>query len=117
MKILRDGNKEFRQLKSAKTGESYSRSAVLSFQLGSQELFISHEILEPGKASSVAHRHSDCEESVFVLKGELLAREGAREECLAAGDCCVFQPDTREKHQIHNRSSQVAEFLLIRKNS
>ncbi len=112
MKVQRSAERRFRQLRSGKTGEQYSLSAVLSEATGS--LFVHQEILEPGRRSSAPHRHSQGEEMVYMLKGEAIAVEANEEILLKAGDTACFDPSLEQLHWIENRSPEPAEFLVIR---
>ncbi|WP_374034960.1 cupin domain-containing protein [Bdellovibrio bacteriovorus] len=114
MEINRLANRSFRQLMSSKTGEEFSLSSVISGALGVQGLFISHEILGPGKSSSAPHFHNATDEVVFVTKGCVVAKEGSEELTLLVGDSACFKAQSGLPHFISNQSSEVAEFVLIR---
>jgi uncharacterized cupin superfamily protein len=81
------------ELRSARTDEPYSRSAVVSDQLGLATIFAHHDILAPGRRASGAHTHSHSEELVVVLLGNPTAYLGEERKELKAGDVVAFTPD------------------------
>jgi uncharacterized cupin superfamily protein len=115
MKRLRRGDFEHEPLRSSRTGEEFSSSAVLSKALGSAELFIHHEILASGKRASSPHRHSDGEEFVYVLKGRPVVVEGAEAGELSPGDCVLFEAGSAALHYLENRTTEEVEMLVVRK--
>lgn len=69
--------------------------------------------LQPGAWSSQRHWHSQAEEFVYVLEGEVtLVTEGG-EEILHAGDCAAFLPGDPDGHHLQNRSGAAARVLEI----
>jgi len=69
--------------------------------------------LPPGAWSSQRHWHSDEDEFVFVLEGEVVLVTDAGEERLAAGDCAGFKAGLMDGHHLQNRSSRDAVVLEI----
>jgi uncharacterized cupin superfamily protein len=69
--------------------------------------------LAPGAWSSQRHWHSEAEELVYVLAGEitLVSDDGA--EVLRAGDCAAFLPGDPDGHHLQNRSGDEALVLEI----
>jgi uncharacterized cupin superfamily protein len=67
MKVLERQNFSHRQLVCQRSGEEFSRSAILSAETGAKDLFIHHEILLPGKRCSSPHFHSKTDEFVYGL--------------------------------------------------
>ena len=63
--------------------------------------------------SSQRHWHSDEDEFVYVLTGELTLLEDEGEILLRAGDCAVFPKGTANGHHLQNRSSSVAVYLEV----
>ncbi len=114
MEVNRLSDRSFRQLKSSKTGEEFSLSAVISGALGVKGLFLSHEILESGKSSSAPHFHEGTDEVIFVTKGRVVAKEGSEELILEVGDSACFKAQSGLPHVIRNESKEAAEFILIR---
>jgi uncharacterized cupin superfamily protein len=98
---------------SSKNKEPYSKSAVLSELFGFQDLFVHHEILEPGKRASAPHRHTLREEMVFVLEGNPTAQVGDQTLQLKPGDFIGFPPSFEALHFIENRTGKECRFLVI----
>ena len=69
--------------------------------------------LPPGGWSSQRHWHSDEDEFVYVLEGELTLVEDNGETLLGAGDCAAFPKGTGNGHHLQNRSSTVALYLEV----
>src|SRR5579885_2468584 len=67
--------------------------------------------LPPGAWSSHRHWHSEQDEFVYVLAGEVVLVTDAGEEILKAGDCAGFKAGERDGHHLQNRSG--AEALLL----
>ena len=117
MKILPKKQFSHIQLASQKTGEQYSLSGVVSSLLGSKQLFIHHDILEPGRKSSGPHRHTTIEEVVFVAKGTVTVVEGAKEELATEGTLVYFDPNDKVMHFLVNRGEQNTETITFSVNS
>lgn len=69
--------------------------------------------LPPGAWSSQRHWHSDEDEFVWVLSGELVLIEDEDETILRAGDCAAFPKGSGNGHHLVNRSNAVAFCLEI----
>ena len=69
--------------------------------------------LPPGAWSSQRHWHSDEDEFVYVLEGELILVEDDGETVLRAGDCAAFPKATGNGHHMINRSSATAVYLEV----
>ena len=69
--------------------------------------------LPPGGWSSQRHWHSDEDEFVYVLEGELTLVEDGGETLLCAGDCAAFPKGTGNGHHLQNRSSVLAVYLEV----
>lgn len=69
--------------------------------------------LPPGSGSSQRHWHSEEDEFVWVVSGEVTLVENDGETLLRAGDCAAFPKGARNGHQLINRSSQTALCLEI----
>src|SRR4051812_21227998 len=80
------------ELRSGRTGEAYSLSAVLTEDLGFKDIFVHHEIIPPGRRASGTHFHSRREELVFVLEGRVTAWCDGQELALEPGDFLGFPP-------------------------
>ena len=101
------------ELLSAKSGESFSRSAVLTDLLRFKDIFVHHEILAPGKRASSPHRHSHQEEMIFVLQGNPTAHIGEKSIALSVGDFIGFTPSANDLHFVENTTLSEARFLVI----
>jgi uncharacterized cupin superfamily protein len=69
--------------------------------------------LDPGAWSSQRHWHSEAEEFVYVLEGEVVLVTERGEEILHAGDCAGFHPGAPDGHHLQNRSAAPARVLEI----
>src|SRR5436190_22989140 len=69
--------------------------------------------LPPGGWSSQRHWHSDEDEFVYVLEGELTLVEDHAETLLHAGVCAAFPKGTGSGHHLQNRSSAMAVYLEV----
>jgi len=64
--------------------------------------------LAPGAWSSQRHWHSQAEEFVYVVEGEVVLVTEGCEEILRAGDCAAFLPGDPDGHHLQNRSGALA---------
>jgi uncharacterized cupin superfamily protein len=69
--------------------------------------------LPPGGWSSQRHWHSDEDEFVYVLEGELTLIEDDGQTLLRAGDCAAFPKGTGNGHHMINRSGAMAVYLEV----
>jgi uncharacterized cupin superfamily protein len=69
--------------------------------------------LPPRSWSSLRHWHSQEDEFVYVLKGEVTLKEDGGETVLRAGDCATFPKGTGNGHHLINQSSEAAVFLEV----
>ena len=69
--------------------------------------------LPPGGWSSQRHWHSDEDEFVYLLEGELKLVEDTGETLLRAGDCAAFPKGTGNGHHLINDSSVMAVYLEV----
>ncbi len=69
--------------------------------------------IDPGKESSMRHWHTHEDEFVYVVAGTLVLRTDAGEAQLQAGMCAGFAAGARDGHQLLNRSSSPATFLVV----
>jgi len=69
--------------------------------------------LPPGAWSSQRHWHTNEDEFVYVLAGEVVLVSNAGEEILRPGDCAGFKANDGDGHCLQNRSGTVAEILEI----
>lgn len=69
--------------------------------------------LAPGAWSSQRHWHSDEDELVFIVSGEVVLVTDEGEQPLRAGDCATFAKGVANGHHLINRSSEVAVCLEV----
>ena len=69
--------------------------------------------LPPGNWSSQRHWHSDEDEFVYVIEGELVLIEDGGETLLHAGDCAAFPKGSGDGHHMINRSNVTAIYLEV----
>jgi uncharacterized cupin superfamily protein len=69
--------------------------------------------LPPGNWSSQRHWHTEEDEFVYVLEGELVLIEDGGETLLKAGDCAAFPKNSGNGHHMINRSTTMAVYLEI----
>jgi uncharacterized cupin superfamily protein len=69
--------------------------------------------LAPGAWSSQRHWHTQAEEFVYVLEGEVVLVTEGSEEILRAGECAAFLPGDTDGHHLQNRSGVAARVLEI----
>lgn len=90
---------------------AYALSATL---FNTKQLFVSSELVGPGKRASAPHTHQKIDEIALVVKGELYAHEGEQVSKLEQGDFVYFRAGSAKKHFLENKSDSNAEFLVIR---
>lgn len=69
--------------------------------------------LAPGVWSSQRHWHTDEDEFVFVVAGEVVLVTNGGEEILRAGDCAGFKANDPDGHHLQNRSQRDAIVLEV----
>ena len=69
--------------------------------------------LPPGQWSSQRHWHSQEDEFVWVVEGEVVLVTDAGEEVLRPGDCAGFPAGEANGHHIQNRSDRDALLLEV----
>ena len=80
---------------------------------GLQDFGVNLMTLPPGGWSSQRHWHSDEDEFVYVLEGELTLVEDDGETPLKAGECAAFPKGSGNGHHLQNRSSAIAVYLEV----
>ena len=85
----------------------------LAVAAGLKQIGINLLELDPGAWSSQRHWHSQAEEFVYVLEGEVVLVTERGEETLRAGDCAGFLPGDVDGHHLQNRSGNHARVLEI----
>ena len=106
---------EHRQLELKDTQQKLSMSAVLSELCDFKDIFIVHEILEPGRQDSRLHQHSHKEELILVLEGSPTIFIDEQRLMLNPGDFVGLRPETG-KHYLKNLSEKPAKYLKICSN-
>ncbi|MBV9828549.1 MAG: cupin domain-containing protein [Alphaproteobacteria bacterium] len=69
--------------------------------------------LPPGAWSSQRHWHTEQDEFIFVVSGEVTLVSDAGDEILRAGDSAGFKAGDRNGHCLQNRSSAEAAVLEV----
>lgn len=69
--------------------------------------------LAPGSWSAQRHWHSEEDEFVFVLSGELVLITDSGEQVMRAGDCAAFPANDANGHHLVNRSDSEAVCLEV----
>lgn len=69
--------------------------------------------LPPGSWSSQRHWHSEEDEFVYILAGEVVLVTDEGEEVLRAGDCAGFKAGRADGHHLQNRSGADALVLEV----
>jgi uncharacterized cupin superfamily protein len=107
---------EHRDLRSERTGEKYSLSAILTDDLGLKDMFVHHEIIPPGRRASGTHFHHRREEMVFVIEGKVTAWCNGEDVILEPGDLMGFPPGKEHAHHLKNEADISARVLVIASN-
>ena len=69
--------------------------------------------LPPGGWSSQRHWHSDEDEFVYLLEGEVTLVEDGGETLMRSGNCAAFPKGTGNGHHLITRSSATAVYLEV----
>lgn len=85
----------------------------LARHAGVTKVGVNLTVIGPGAWSSQRHWHSQEDEMVWVLEGELTLVTDAGEETLRAGDCAAFRCGDPNGHKLVNNSGQPARILEI----
>ncbi len=70
-------------------------------------------VLQPGTRSSIKHWHSDEDELVYVLEGEVTVLEGTTESTLHPGDAATFKAGQPVGHSLWNKSAEPTKVLVV----
>jgi len=104
-----------RELTSTASGERFSLSAVISAIYNFKDLFVTHDIILPGRKSSSPHCHSQKEEMIVVLAGNPTLFLGNQRQQLKAGDFIGLEP-CKQMHYLQNHTSDEVQILTISSN-
>lgn len=69
--------------------------------------------LEPGTWSSQRHWHTDEDEFVYVVEGEVVLVDDAGEHVLHAGESAGFPAGVPDGHCLQNRGNAVVTLLVV----
>jgi uncharacterized cupin superfamily protein len=80
---------------------------------GLTKIGVSLVTILPGKESSLRHHHTQEDELIYVLEGELVLHTDAGEEPLSAGMVAGFRAGDGNGHHMYNRSDENAVYIVI----
>jgi uncharacterized cupin superfamily protein len=80
---------------------------------GLDQFGVNLTMLPPGAASALRHWHEQEDEFVFVVEGELMLVENEGETLLKAGEAAGFKANSKNGHQLVNRSDHPALYLEV----
>jgi uncharacterized cupin superfamily protein len=69
--------------------------------------------LEPGSCSALRHWHSNQDEFIYILSGEVTLVTNAGEQILHSGMAAGFPAGEADGHHLINRSNAVVEYLEV----
>jgi uncharacterized cupin superfamily protein len=69
--------------------------------------------LEPGAISALRHWHEEEDEFVYILSGELMLVDNDGEHKMSAGSFAGFRAGVANAHQLINRTSAPATFIVV----
>lgn len=81
--------------------------------LGLRNLGANLTTLAPGKQSALRHYHSQEDELVFVLEGEMVLITDEGEQLLTQGMCAGFPAGAANGHHLTNRTSRPVVYLEL----
>ena len=71
------------------------------------------EELQPGSCSALLHWHSQEDEMLYVLAGEITLLEGDEVRVLRPGDAATFKAGVAVGHCLQNRSTAPTRCLIV----
>lgn len=71
------------------------------------------ETLDPGSRSSICHWHSDEDEFVYVLAGEVTVHEGGTVTAAHPGDAVCWKAGVALGHYLENRTDAPVTYLIV----
>lgn len=86
---------------------------ALGDAVGLTKMGVNLTTLMPGKESSMRHFHTQEDELVYVLEGEIVMCTDEGEQVLSAGTYAGFPAGVRNGHHFINRSQSPARYLEI----
>jgi len=81
--------------------------------VGLSQFGVNLTMLPPGAWSSQRHWHTNEDEFVYILEGEVVLVTDDGEQILGAGMAAGFPAGKRDGHHLINRSEQPARFIEI----
>ncbi|MFB2981537.1 cupin domain-containing protein [Microseira sp. BLCC-F43] len=69
--------------------------------------------LEPGSCSALRHWHTNQDEFIYILSGEVTLVTNAGEQILHSGMAAGFPAGEADGHHLINRSNAVVEYLEV----
>lgn len=94
-------------------GDTGVRRHVLGDVAGLSQFGVNLLLLAPGETSAQRHWHTEEDELVYVLEGEVMLASDAGERPLRAGEFAGFPAGHPDAHRIVNRSEAPARLLEI----
>jgi len=97
----------------------YDRAVVgrerkrLGNAVGLDQFGVNLTTLKPGAASALRHWHEQEDELVFILRGEVTLIEDGGETVLRPGDAAGFKANSRNGHQLVNKSAGDVVYLEV----
>ena len=94
-------------------GDPLLTTLFLGKAVGSERLYASIDVLQPGAKSCKFHSHSEQEEFFYILKGSCTLRFGDETTTVQAGDFISKPAGQGIAHQFINDSDDIVELLDI----
>jgi uncharacterized cupin superfamily protein len=94
-------------------GDPLLTTLCLGKAVGSDRLYASIDILQPGAKSCKFHSHTEQEEFFYILKGSCKLRFGDESRTVQAGDFISKPAGRGIAHQFINDSDDIVELLDI----
>lgn len=92
------------------------RSQRVGAASGLTQFGVNRVVMEPGAASSLRHWHTQEDEFVVMLEGELVLVMDEGETIMRPGDMAGFPKGVANGHHLINRSAKPAVFIAIGPN-
>jgi uncharacterized cupin superfamily protein len=89
------------------------RKQRLGDALGLRNFGVNLTTLQPGAQSALRHWHTQQDEFVYVLRGELVLVTDSGEQVLTPGMCAGFSAGKADGHHLVNRSGADAAYLEV----
>ncbi|WP_169569111.1 cupin domain-containing protein [Sneathiella limimaris] len=85
----------------------------LSDQFGLSQFGVNLEVIHPGGKSSLRHWHTQSDEFVYVLKGELTLVTNSGKTQMTTGMCVGFKANVTDAHHLLNETNKSASFIVV----